>query len=264
MEALLVAIGKCGVRKEVLRQCLQDGDGELMRELMDTCAPDLLCLAAEENMLTKLSEFAGGPYPLHWAAGNGHVSFVEVLMNGGADVMGVDSRSHTPLMEAAYYGKEECVKSLLTKTPQLQVKALDSVGANALWLSLVMKNWGCVRILLEHHPSDQTNVRLRQHSLLEVAIALPCHDIFEELLKCEWPHDILDKTLKIACSDKKLHNDVQLLLGRGALLPAKGQTERDRSVVRTALHELVLSATIPDRLNEAVLGVALHKRQRIA
>jgi ankyrin repeat protein len=267
MEALLVAIGKCGARKEVLRQCLQDGDGELMRELMRKYASDMLSLAVEENLLTKLLELAGGPYPLHWAANKGHISVIEALMNGGADVMAVDSRGRIPLMEAASAGHEECVKSLLTKTPELQVKALDRDGANALFRSILMNNLGCVRMLLEHSLSEQMNViYLCGRSLLQ--FALTHQDIFEELLKHEWPHDILDKTLQLAClyvrTDEGFRKNVLLLLGRGALLPAKGQTERDRSVVRTALRELALSATLPDRLNEAVVGVALHKRQRIA
>jgi hypothetical protein len=264
MDALLVAIEKCGVRKEVLRQCLQDGDAVLMRELMQKHASDLLSIAAEENMLTKLSELTGGSYPLHWAANNGHASLVEVLMNGGADVMAVDSSGYIPLVSAIHTNHPECAKLLLSKTPQLQMKALDGCRARVLFHSVLMDKLDCVRILLEYYPSEQITVKIREHSLLEAAITLSRQNIFEEFMKYEWPHDILDKTLKSACSDEKFHKNIQLLLGRGALLPTKGQTERDRSVIRTALRELVLSATLPDRLNEAVLGVALHKRQRIA
>jgi hypothetical protein len=64
MNALLTAIGKCGARKEVLRQCLQDGNGVLVCELMRKYASDMLSLAVEENMLTKLLELAGEPYSM--------------------------------------------------------------------------------------------------------------------------------------------------------------------------------------------------------
>jgi hypothetical protein len=230
-------------------------------------ASDMLSLAVEENMLTKLLELAGEPYSsLHWAARNGYVSVIEALMNSGADAAAADCCGNIPLMIAAAQGHDKCVKSLLTKTPQLQVKALTRDGANALLVGIAANKLDCVRRLLEHYPSEQMNVIYRKRSLLECA--LDHQDIFEELLKHEWPHNILDKTLQATCSrvheDEGFRKNIQLLLGRGALLPAKGPTERDRSVVRTALRELVLSATLPDRLNEAVLGVALHKRQRIA
>ena len=53
-----------------------------------------------------LSENGQGPRPIHWAARNGHVAVVDILLSAGAcPVDATDHKGLTPLMMACMFGR---------------------------------------------------------------------------------------------------------------------------------------------------------------
>jgi ankyrin repeat protein len=53
--------------------------------------------------------------PLHYAASEGQIEIVELLLGKGADISSQDKTGNTPLWFAAAWGHLEVVKSLLDK-----------------------------------------------------------------------------------------------------------------------------------------------------
>ena len=75
-----------------------------------------------------------GRTPLSWAAQEGRLSIVELLIQGGADLDGTDSRGNTPLHRAAENGHEAVARLLIDKGAD--VKAQNKDGSTALiWAS---------------------------------------------------------------------------------------------------------------------------------
>ena len=51
--------------------------------------------------------------PLHYAAANGNVRVIEVLLAAGADINAFTSGGETPIMKAVFFMRNEAVRSLL-------------------------------------------------------------------------------------------------------------------------------------------------------
>ncbi|KAK4163034.1 hypothetical protein QBC43DRAFT_69902 [Cladorrhinum sp. PSN259] len=71
-----------------------------------------------------------GRTPLSWAAQEGRLSMVELLIQGGSDVNGLDSRVHTPLYRAIENGHEAIARLLVNNGAN--INARDNHGSTAL------------------------------------------------------------------------------------------------------------------------------------
>ena len=61
-----------------------------------------------------VSENGQGPRPIHWAARNGHVAVVDILLSAGAcPVDATDHKGLTPLMMACMFGRSLMAAYLL-------------------------------------------------------------------------------------------------------------------------------------------------------
>src|SRR5277367_3471576 len=68
--------------------------------------------------------------PLNWAAGNGHVEVVKLLLNARANIEAANKYGQTPLHRAAWDGHVEVVKLLLNA--RANIEAADKGGRSAL------------------------------------------------------------------------------------------------------------------------------------
>jgi ankyrin repeat protein len=77
------------------------------------------------SRLRKEIKKPSAPTPLHWAASNGHLELVTLLIIHGADVSGVRHDGWTPLHEATAKGHLEIVKLLLSYGAHVSVASND-------------------------------------------------------------------------------------------------------------------------------------------
>jgi ankyrin repeat protein len=78
-----------------------------------------------------------GRTPLSWAAQEGRLSIVELLIQGGADLDEIDGRGYTPLHRALENGHEAVARFLIDKGAD--VKARGKYGSTALVHSVIRK-----------------------------------------------------------------------------------------------------------------------------
>lgn len=107
-----------------LTDAAASGDGTTVRRLLAQGVPVM----------------AGAPVTgataLHQAAAGGHVSVIEVLIAAGAKVDAPDADGATPLVYAAYHGRQRAVAALLdAKADFSQVPAKQVHALNAAMLS---------------------------------------------------------------------------------------------------------------------------------
>ncbi|ORY56968.1 uncharacterized protein BCR38DRAFT_414280 [Pseudomassariella vexata] len=86
--------------------------------------------------------------PLHWAAANGHVNVVAVLVEAGAELNATDSEGWTPLFWASFRGHISTAETLLHAGAGYQVKskrgltALDwAIGRDELDIVWLLLDW---------------------------------------------------------------------------------------------------------------------------
>lgn len=82
------------------------------------------------------------------AALNGDVSTVQILLEYGADINGVDADGATPLMFAASFGHNAIVSLLLEKSAKLEKK--NNFGNTALSGAVFYQEINCAKTLLSH------------------------------------------------------------------------------------------------------------------
>lgn len=68
-------------------------------------------------------------YPLHYAATNGHVPVIRLLLDKNAYIDAASPNGTTPLMMAAHYGSSDAVKLLLESGADPVLKNIQGLSA---------------------------------------------------------------------------------------------------------------------------------------
>lgn len=89
--------------------------------------------------------------PLHYAAENGFIDIMKLLIKEGANLEVCDRYDNTPLHTAARAGQLEAVKLLIAKDADLN--AVNGNGASVLHIAVKHHQTGIVNFLLEHKVS---------------------------------------------------------------------------------------------------------------
>ena len=149
-------------------------DTSLMQtdEIITTSCPKMvasLVVAAAESgdiaSLRKLLDGGAGRWnvvgdfdsrrPIHYAAKNGHLECIKVLLEYGADIHSADIEYETAITLAAFYGHTECVRYLLEQGANVNDRAVDGTP---LIYAAQCGNAECVKLLLKHGASVNESV----------------------------------------------------------------------------------------------------------
>ena len=91
---------------------------------------ELLALSSSNHALSLNLQNASGNTPLHWAALNGHLPAVKLLIDAGADAMVINKAGKDAVYEAEANEKNEVAAWLLTEGKGLE-SAASSSGVQA-------------------------------------------------------------------------------------------------------------------------------------
>jgi ankyrin repeat protein len=108
-------------------------------------------LDADPNSLeTKNHQGLYGPWyrPLEWAAFNGQLGMMRLLVERGANVHATGHQGRTALFYAAAKGHEEMVAFLLSQGAQVDIRAMDN--ETHLMAAAFHTHVGVVKMLLQH------------------------------------------------------------------------------------------------------------------
>ena len=111
--------------------------------------------------------------PIHYAAKNGHLECIKVLLEYGADIHSEDIENETAITLAAFYGHTECVRYLLEQGANVNDRAVDGTP---LIYAAQCGNEECVRMLLERGASVNESVSYGK-TALKAAVrcdSVPC------------------------------------------------------------------------------------------
>lgn len=94
---------------------------------------------------------SGGYAPLHYAARKGHIEIAQILLSHGGDVdIRTKAGKATPLLRAAFSGKEEMCKFLVDKGAN--VRAIDDDGQTVLHRAVSSGNSSLIKYFLKTAP----------------------------------------------------------------------------------------------------------------
>jgi len=139
-----------------------------------------------------------GRTPLHWAVVKGYENMVRLLLVRGADINARDKASQTPLIEAAAIGHLSIVRLLLEEGCDINVQNI--FGNSPLSLAT-------------EYGHDLVVVELLKHQKIY-------------LNPKQWDSKYCGRTPLHWAAEKGYGKIVQLLLGRGADINARGKTSR--------------------------------------
>lgn len=93
------------------------GDSETIKTLLNICAQDVH------------AKVKHGATPLHFAAVQGHVTAVQVLLDSAAQIDAQDSAGMTPMHRAAVNGKIEVIRTLLSRGANSSIESNEGIRA---------------------------------------------------------------------------------------------------------------------------------------
>lgn len=112
---------------------------------------------------------SGGYAPLHYAARKGHIEIAHILLRSGADInIRTRAGKATPLLRAAYSGKENMCKFLVEKGAD--VRAVDDDGQTVVHRSVSSGNLSLVKYFIDIAPELKTQPDKRGQVPSEVVI----------------------------------------------------------------------------------------------
>lgn len=186
--------------------------------------------------------------PIHYAAKNGHLECLKVLLEYGADIHSVDIEDETAITLASLFGHTECVRYLLEQgananncavdgTPLIYAAARGNVecvklllerGANvneivcygktALRAAVRRDSLQCVKLLVEHG-AVVTEADYDGFDEMMWAVLECCEECIQLVLAAGGNPDYVEKYREIALHDAVNKDDVRLvreLLAQGA------------------------------------------------
>ena len=105
-----------------LNEAVHRGDATRVSALLGRgVAPD----ARDPEGFRGIPSFGVGYHPLHWAAMQGDVQMVDLLVAAGADVNGRNDRGETPLQVGAQYSKADVVAALAGRGGDVDARDQD-------------------------------------------------------------------------------------------------------------------------------------------
>lgn len=189
-----------------------------------------------------------GRVPIHYAAKNGHLDCIKVLLEHGADIHSADIEDETALTLAAAWGHTDCVRYLLEQGANVNDCAVDgtpliyaaqrgnedcvrlllergacvnecvSYGKTALKAAVRCDSLSCIRLLVEHgaRVSEADNFGFDEMML---AVLRGNEECIQLLLAAGGNPAYLGKQLEVSLFDAVNHDDVprvRKLLAQGA------------------------------------------------
>ena len=178
---------------------------------------------------------ADGYSPMFWAAFNGHLDVVEVLIGSGAKLSFAGNSDGTP-MHAAAMECSPAVIAVLAKNGA-EVDTLNGAGLTSLWLASRYGHTNCVRMLL--NCGATANTPGERSSALHPAALFGHKDIVKALLDRGANVNSLDQhkltpLLSAVASDR--FEIVQILLEYGADMNAQDKRGND-AIAYSYLHQ---------------------------
>ena len=189
------------------------------------CVSDLSTQEADHK-----TNYKNRDTPLIFAAYEGHVNVVKLLIENKANIHARGEFGRTALLNAAENGHTECIEELLKHGADIEVK--DDDGKSALSVAAFFENNNCLILLLEYGAEIDTHDRY-SNTALAVAAFHGHFKTVELLLQHNADVDCLsldgDTPLILAARQGKT-NCVDLLLKHGADINKSNKSEN------TALH----------------------------
>jgi ankyrin repeat protein len=142
--------------KDIMRAAKEGDDAEIRKQLAKLSEKDAKALVneADENKETAL----------HIAAESGHLNFVNLLIQYGADVNAVGIFKETPLHRAAAKNYAEIAKSLLNAGAKLSMSRLDS--EKPIHVAASKDALAVLTVFIEHDPSQVNLISKESHTPL--------------------------------------------------------------------------------------------------
>jgi ankyrin repeat protein len=119
-------------------------------------AADALRQGADANYV-----FKGWP-PLFWAAQEGHVEIVDLLLDAGANVNFTDPSGFTPLEQAVGESHLNVVERLLLRGADVSHRCATDGGCTVLHTAAAYGHVDCIRLLLQFGANANTRNDHRQ------------------------------------------------------------------------------------------------------
>ena len=104
-------------------------------------------ILSRKNVDINAREKQYGSRPLHWAAGQGHLEIVDLLLQKGADINATDNDNITPLHVAVGKKQKDVVRYLLDKKANPNLK--DAKGDTPLQGAVELGQMDVVQLLVD-------------------------------------------------------------------------------------------------------------------
>ena len=176
--------------------------------------------------------------PIHYAAKNGHIECIKVLLEYGADIHSADIENETPITLAAFYGHTECVRYLLEQGANVNDRAVDGTP---LIYAAQCGNAECVKLLLEHGASVNERITYGK-TALRMAVccdSVPCVRI------------LVERGAKVTDADEFGFDEMMLAVMHGneeciqLVLAAGGNPEYEGKQLEASLFDAINDDDVP-------------------
>ena len=138
---------------------------------------------------------------LHFAAQNGAIDAVRVLLEAGADANSCNVVGNTPLANSICEGKLDCARELI---PHTDLRILDVSGNNVLHTSIGTNQLECFKLLLPHFAD---NIDVRTNKSRPPCVTGGAYNCTPLQLACQGGHHAMVKALLAAGALRTAHDN---------------------------------------------------------